>query len=59
MTPLQAAENLTSFPCENVAGSLCLKKYHNYYFQVQGQLAITHAKWCDFMVYTLKGFSVE
>ena len=25
-----------------------------YYFQVQGQLAITGKKWCDFVVWTLK-----
>ena len=59
MTPVQAAEKLPSFFCKVVNGNLSLKKNHNYYFQVQGQLVITHAKWCDFCVYTPHGFSVE
>ena len=33
-------------------GSLELKSNHNYYYQVQGQLAITNAKACDFVVFT-------
>ena len=36
-----------------------LKRSHHYYFQIQGQLAITQRKWCDFVVYTNKGVSVE
>ena len=59
MTPVQAAEKLPLFFCKVVNGNLSLKRNHNYYFQVQGQLAITHAKWCDFCVYTPHGFSVE
>ncbi|XP_078364151.1 uncharacterized protein LOC144648490 [Oculina patagonica] len=31
----------------------------NYYAQVQGQLAITGASWCDFVVYTFKGMSIQ
>ena len=58
-TPVQAAEKLPSFFCKVVNGNLSLKKNHNYYFQVQGQLAITHANWCDFCVYTPHGFSIE
>ena len=27
--------------------------------QVQGQMAITGAAWCDFVVYTLKGMSIQ
>ena len=33
-------------------GSLELKSNHNYYYQVQGQLAISNAKACDFIVCT-------
>ena len=29
------------------------------YAQVQGQMAITGAAWCDFVVYTLKGMSMQ
>ena len=35
------------------------KLNHKYYFQVQGQLAITGAPWADFVVYTFKSMSVE
>ena len=30
-----------------------LKRNHDYYFQVIGQLAITGAQYCDFLVWTL------
>ena len=33
-------------------GSMELKSNHNYYYQVQGQLAINNAKACDFIVFT-------
>ena len=36
-----------------------LKCTHAYYSQVQGQMAITQRKWCDSVVYTPKGPSVE
>eukprot|EP00731_Ephydatia_muelleri_P010368 Em0005g954a len=36
-----------------------LKHNHPYFAQVQGQLAITERSWCDFVVYTKKGISVE
>ena len=39
--------------------TLQLKRRHQYYVQVQGQMAITERKWCDFIVYTTKGISVE
>ena len=33
-------------------GHLRLKKSHVYYYQVQGQLAITKLPWCDFVVWS-------
>lgn len=36
-------------------GEIKLKKNHNYFYQIQGQLAITSRNWCDFIVYTKKG----
>ena len=36
-----------------------LKRDHEYYAQVQGQMGITGSKWCDFIVYTSKGLYVE
>ena len=35
------------------------KESHHYYAQVQGQMAIGERPWCDFVVFTLKGNSVE
>ena len=32
---------------------------HTYYAQVQRQMGITGAEWCDFVVFTKKGMSVE
>ena len=39
--------------------SIELKRTHSYYAQVQGQMAITERKWCDFVIYTSKGISIE
>ena len=36
-----------------------LKEDHPYYAQVQGQIAVTGARWCDFIVYTSKGPYVQ
>ena len=59
VTPTIAAQTKSSFCCQIHNNQLILKKSHDYYYQVQGQLAITRAKWCDFCVYTPHGFSVE
>ena len=32
---------------------------HKYYSQVQGLVGVTGARWCDFVVYTSKGMSIE
>jgi hypothetical protein len=58
VSPMTAAENKDFF-CEIVDGQLKLKHSHNYYYQIQGQLGITGRKWCDFLVWTLEGHSVE
>src|SRR6218665_501232 len=36
-------------------GSLKLKRAHNYYYQIQCQLAVTGLQWCDFIVYLNNG----
>ena len=42
--------------CFHVIGrNLVLKKSHSYYFQVQLQLLITEAKYCDFILYSNVG----
>ena len=36
-----------------------LKVDHPYYTQVQGQMAVTGARWCDFKVLTSRGLYVQ
>ena len=62
-TPLEAAES-RDFCCQlelisSGSRSLKLKRSHPYFCQVQGQMAITERDWCDFVVYTPKGISIE
>ncbi|CAH3023650.1 unnamed protein product [Porites evermanni] len=35
-----------------------LKPNHPYYAQVQGQMGVSGAKWCDFIDYTRKGIYI-
>ena len=59
LTPVQAATALKDF-CSTLNGdALQLKTSHNYYHQIQGCLAITKRSWCDFVVWTPAGISVE
>ena len=59
MSPIQAAQTLPFFSCQATDENLCLKKDHDHFYQVQGRLVTTHAKWCNFYVYTPNGFSSE
>ena len=58
VTPTEACSD-PHFFLEVVDEKPKLKKNHVYYDQVQGQMAITGTKWCDFVVYTKKGLSIE
>ena len=58
MDPCEAAEN-KDFCCELTGDTLTLKQKHNYYYQIQEQMAISCRKWCDFVVYTNKKVSVK
>lgn len=58
VTPLEACSDPKFFR-QRVGDQCCLKTEHEYYAQVQGQLAITGAAWCDFIVYMIKGMSIE
>ena len=40
-----------NFCLERIQGQIHLKKAHSYYYQVQGQLAVSRLKWCDFFVW--------
>ncbi|KAH7980229.1 hypothetical protein HPB49_013951 [Dermacentor silvarum] len=51
MTAEEACLDRT-FCCKLVDGEPQLKVSHAYYYQVQGLLAVTGHKWCDFVIYT-------
>ena len=56
--PLQLAENPKC--CLELHDAMPrLKRSHKYYYQVQGELAIMHVPWCDFVVWTTAGIFVE
>ena len=59
VTPLEPCQDPDFFFCEAVNGQCRLKRNHSYYSQVQGQMGASGASWCDFVVYTKKGISVE
>lgn len=64
MTPVEACSG-SSFFCtlshdsDDSSDTVLLRTSHQYYAQVQGQLAIGGRPWCDFVVYTTKGISVQ
>lgn len=58
ITPKEACSDANLF-CSLSDGHCKLERNHPYYAQVQGQMAITGTKWCDFVVYTKKGMSIE
>ena len=58
VTPVEACSD-PNFFLELIDGKPRLKRNHHYYAQVQGQLGATQCKWCDFIVYTSKGMSIE
>jgi hypothetical protein len=61
LTPVQAARSSNSF-CSSYlpsTGQLRLKREHNYFYQIQGQLEIWNKEYCDFIIYTPSGIHVE
>ena len=59
MTPEAACGNLKGFFCTLENRMVTLRRNHNYYYQVQGALGVTGLKWCDFVVWTPQGISIE
>lgn len=57
-TPTEALNDKT-FYVELLNGVPKLKRIHPYYLQIQGQMGVTGASWCDFVVYFQKGLIVE
>ncbi len=61
-TPIEAGFSASFFSCVQSVGNLNvlrLRQNHIYYAQVQGQMAVGDRKWCDFVVFTSKGISIE
>lgn len=59
VTPIEACSD-SKFFMEKTSEATCrLKVQHAYYAQVQGQMGVTGAQWCDFVVYTKKGLYVQ
>ena len=62
-TPLEACSS-PGFCCKVESQShhgaiIKLRRNHAYFAQVQGQMAVGGRPWCDFVVFTNKGISVE
>lgn len=59
VTPLDACRD-ENFFVEKISETDCkLKEDHASFAQVQGQMAVTGARWCDFVVYTTRGLYVQ
>ena len=43
----------------HINGELKLKKSHEYYYQIQGQLGLTEMQWCDLMVLCKDDYHIE
>ena len=56
---MEEASQLKTFLAQLVDGKLVLKHNHNYYYQVQGCMAICGRSWCDFVMWTPQWTSVE
>ena len=48
-----------SFCMEQIDDKIRLKRNHCYFYQIQGQMALSGLKWCDFVVYTFQSIFVE
>lgn len=55
-TKVLTSKQRASFCLSGEGASMALKKSHAYYYQVQMQLAIMGLHWCDFVVWSSKGF---
>lgn len=55
----QAAEQAKGFCLELRNGGVALRREHPYYWQVQGQMAVTNCSWCDFVVWLGNDLHIE
>ena len=49
----------SSFCLSEVEGAMKLNHCHDYYIQVQGQMAVCSKEYCDFVCWTTKGFTLK
>ena len=59
MTVAEAAHEIPTFFMATSGNSMKLKNTHQYFYQVQGQLMVTGAPFCDFVIYTSKDIHIE
>ena len=59
MSVIEACSKIKPFYCEIENGDIKLKKNHQYYYQVQGAMGIVGVEWCDFIIWTTKGMTIE
>ena len=55
----EGCSGIRSFCSEIVEQRPCLKTSHDYYYQVQGQMAVTGIHVCDFVIWTPKDISIQ
>ena len=55
----KACEEVRDFYLDLDHDQLCLKKSHDYYAQIQGQLMITGCDFCEFIVFTQCDIHIE
>ena len=58
LTPRAAAHDKNFFCYTDSKGKVKLKKTSNYYFQIQGLMALCKLSVCDFVIWILKGLLV-
>jgi hypothetical protein len=62
---IKCTEQLTVTACKylvptaDTAGHLKIRKSHEYYYQVMGQMGLTGSAWCDFFVFAKDDFHCE
>ena len=54
-SPTDACKEIKTFCCTLINNEVTSKPNHHYYFQIQGQLAITQLPWCDLYIWTPHG----
>lgn len=59
MTISEALNSIHNFLLIKENDIVTINKEHEYYVQIQGQLLVTGAPWCDLAVYTNRDFFVE